>query len=260
MSNPSTEGLYGVEGLLNLGLGVLIADAGRRFQPPAIEGAGVVDPAQFLEGPAAVEISVAVIGMVGEQAVELGGGFLQSPQVGQFLRQSIAGQLVLRIERQHLLELFKSRHIGCCYHSAVACPFFYATHRHSNWMSQRPVPLGDFYRGECRSQTDPYIPDDERLFLCNLGYAREECPRFPAESRADQTRFAIAENTPFRLMIRVVQESAYRPLASLTLEFDLERQVWTASHSDPMIQRQAEAYVEAYLRRGPMELRKEAHG
>jgi len=127
-------------------------------------------------------------------------------------------------------------------------------------MSQRPVPLGDVYRGECRSQTEPYVPDEERLFLCNLGYARDECPRFPAEARADQTRFSVASDTPPLMMIRVVQESAWRPLASVTLEFDLERQVWTTAHHDPIIQRQAEAYLEAYFRRRTAELRKEAHG
>jgi hypothetical protein len=127
-------------------------------------------------------------------------------------------------------------------------------------MSQRPVPLGDVYRGECRSQSEPYVPDDDRLFLCNMGYARDECPRFPAESRADQTRFAIASDVPPLLMIRVVQESAWRPLVSVTVEFDLERQVWISALADPIIQRQAEAYLEAYLRRRPAELRKEAHG
>lgn len=126
-------------------------------------------------------------------------------------------------------------------------------------MSQRPVPLGDFYRGECRAQTESHTPDDERLFLCNLGYARPECPRFPAESPVDQTRFAVAAETP-TLVIRVVQESACRPLGSVTLEFDVDRQVWTTAHDDPIIQRQAEAYLEAYFRRRPVELRKEAHG
>jgi len=131
-------------------------------------------------------------------------------------------------------------------------------------MSQRPVPLGDFYRGECRTQTEVHFPDDESLFLCNLGYARQECSRFPAGSPVDQTRFAVADETPPTLLIRVVQEGGCRPLGSVTLEFDADRQVWTTTHGDPIIQRQAEAYLEAYLRRisgrRPVELRKEAHG
>lgn len=127
-------------------------------------------------------------------------------------------------------------------------------------MSQRPVPLGDVYRGECRAQTEPHTPDEARLFLCNLGYARDECTRFPAESPVDQTRFALADETPPTLVIRVVQEGACRPLGSVTLEFHVERQVWTTAHDDPIIQRQAEAYLEAYFRRRPVELRKEAHG
>jgi len=127
-------------------------------------------------------------------------------------------------------------------------------------MSQRPVPLGDVYRGECRAQADPYAPDDELLFLCNLGYARKECPRFPVTSKADQTRFAISDDATPRLRIHVVQESACRPLGSIMLEFDLTEHVWTLVHDDPIIQQQAQAYLNAYLRRRPAELRKEAHG
>jgi hypothetical protein len=142
----------------------------------------------------------------------------------------------------------------------VACPFFYATHCHSNWMSPRPVPLGDVYAGECRAQAEPYVPGEQELVLCNLGYAREECPRFPAAAQADQTRFCLAACEPDRVVIRWVQERAHLPLHSGAVEFDLERQVWLAAHPDPVIQRQAEAYLEAYLRRCPVELRKQAHG
>jgi hypothetical protein len=130
----------------------------------------------------------------------------------------------------------------------MACPFFYAIEPASRH-PLRPVPLGDWYGGECRARSGEFRPTDPALLtLCNLGYARGECPRFPEGAAADAVRFALAADGPI-LSIRFAVERQHQPREHGVLEYSVAARRLAAPHRDPVLTRLAEAYAEAYLRR-----------
>ena len=139
----------------------------------------------------------------------------------------------------------------------MACPFFYPTEpvvgQHlveQRWRTDRPMPLGDPFQGECRAKAVPYHPKAEELKnLCNLGYVRGKCPRFPQGCQVDAARFALSRDTPDRVAITYVQERDYRPFSHGTLEYLTARQGWATPPADRNLRRQALAYLGAYRRR-----------
>jgi hypothetical protein len=124
----------------------------------------------------------------------------------------------------------------------MPCPFFHPIAPMTTAREARPVPLGDFYRGECRANCAAYQPSDAELRdWCNFGYARTHCPRFPAsDTAADAVRFAISSDGGSALTLAFTMERDHRPLAHGTFQLP---------HPDPAVNRLAEAYVEAYRRR-----------
>ena len=81
----------------------------------------------------------------------------------------------------------------------MACPFFYpdAPLDASMWEVPPRYPLGIAYGGTCRAPASAsFFPDAEQLReVCNYGYARGRCPRFPEASRIDAFRFSMAEHS-----------------------------------------------------------------
>lgn len=133
--------------------------------------------------------------------------------------------------------------------SVMACPFFYPT-QHLVDRQTRPMPLGDIYAGECRAQSGGYHPSAEQLrSLCNLGYARQDCPRFPDTAGPDAVRFAMAEETPETLRIDFVREKDHHPLENGHLEYSVAEKHIAPPHEDPILNRLAETYAESHLRR-----------
>lgn len=69
------------------------------------------------------------------------------------------------------------------------------------------MPLGDTWSGECQSAGALYTPRDTELReMCNVGYARGRCPRFPESAPADAVRFILvgdakAEGTVVRFIL-----------------------------------------------------------
>ncbi len=125
--------------------------------------------------------------------------------------------------------------------TGMACPFFHPTEPVAG-SPARPMPLGDVYDGECRAQPDGYRPTAEQLWtLCNLGYARHVCPRFPDTDGPDAVRFSLTEETPGTLRIHLVREKDHRLWDSSDLEYD--------KTSGLASNRLAEAYAESHLRR-----------
>jgi hypothetical protein len=96
--------------------------------------------------------------------------------------------------------------------------------------------------------------------FCNLGYA-SGCSWSPQERVWDAVRFAVsapqdstgrheAGNVPARfLILRFVCERDHRPAADGDLEFDLSRAIWVRRHDDARIQKMAECFLDAYLKR-----------
>lgn len=134
----------------------------------------------------------------------------------------------------------------------MACPFFYPTEAfgESRWRLRPQMPLGDPYDGACRAEANEYRPGEEELrTLCNLGYARGKCPRFVASYPVDALRFTVNCDVSGRITITYVQESDHRPFGHGRLEYHTQQGGFIQQHPEPHIQRQAEAYVRAYLRR-----------
>lgn len=71
----------------------------------------------------------------------------------------------------------------------MACPFFLPTGalRETGWSVPPRAPLGALCEGECHAGPHPAPADHE---LCNFGYARGVCSRFPQDAPVDAARFS----------------------------------------------------------------------
>ncbi len=118
------------------------------------------------------------------------------------------------------------------------------------WPHPARLPLGDAWTGCCTAPGyEGAQPSDEELRDgCNLGYARA-CPRLPRQRHADAVRFSMARDREQTLTVQFVVEIAHAPAEHGLLEFDSALGRWRAAHHDARMQRMAECFVEAYLRR-----------
>jgi len=112
------------------------------------------------------------------------------------------------------------------------------------------LPLGGVWNGICRAVCDqPWQPDDDRLpILCNLGYARGNCDRFPAEG-PDAVRFTISQDQGSSVRVYYVIERDHHPISHGPLEYSRALGAFAGSSAGQSVTRQAEAYVASYLRR-----------
>jgi hypothetical protein len=137
----------------------------------------------------------------------------------------------------------------------LACPYFVPTSKleDGGWIHPTRLPLGSGWQGHCSAPGhEGTQPTDQDLHdLCNLGYA-SRCPRLPADRSCDAVRFSIARDRGLELSLWYVCESAHRPVAHGTLEYDVSHGQWVSSHPDPRIQTMADCYLQTYLlRRNP---------
>jgi hypothetical protein len=138
----------------------------------------------------------------------------------------------------------------------MACPFFFPAHRASDiqWNFPARLPLGAGFCGMCRAAGGDVLPSDSELReFCNLGYA-SQCSRMPADRRADCVRFSIAQDHGVRILLHFVLERDHVPVEWGILEFDAAAQKWNSVKQDPVLQRQAECYLSAYIDRKPRAL------
>jgi hypothetical protein len=133
----------------------------------------------------------------------------------------------------------------------MACPYFYPQAPLEGKGKRPRLPLGDPYTGLCR--VDPmrdWRPDEATLReSCNLGYACGRCPRFPKQAGPDAIRFSVTGDQNGVLRIFYVCEQNHSPLEHGTLEYSLGSAAFLKGHSNPLLQKQAQAYVDSYLRR-----------
>jgi hypothetical protein len=135
----------------------------------------------------------------------------------------------------------------------MACPLFYPVERFgdSAWRKHPRLPLGDPYSGACRA--DPkreWLPDQATLRdCCNLGYARERCPRFPQDGGPDAFRFSVVSDDGGTLKIFYIAERGHAPVEHGTIEYAAATGQLLNGHTGEIFQKQARAYVESYLRR-----------
>ena len=140
----------------------------------------------------------------------------------------------------------------------MACPFFMPVSRldEGNWVHAPRLPLGDFYRGVCRSQAsesfDP--PESSQRDLCNYGYARGRCERFPADSPGDAVRFSVITDEGVgdeggRLRLVYIVEKDHAPADHGTVESRTEQIQSLSLRENDVMSGQARAFLESYLRR-----------
>ncbi len=136
----------------------------------------------------------------------------------------------------------------------MSCPYFYPLEPRGS-LAGGPaavLPLGDLWNGECRAEPlGPCRPTDQGLRrLCNLGYARGSCPRFPAGPELpDAVRFAIAGDQGPLILLSYVIERDHHPFAHGRLEYSRTTTEFASSTAGDNLARQARAYVSSYLRR-----------
>jgi hypothetical protein len=128
----------------------------------------------------------------------------------------------------------------------MACPYFYPVARFetSPWSVPPRLPLGDAFLGVCRAPGStvqpPFQPNETRIReVCNLGYGRHGCEQFPEASTSDSIRFHVAKDEGELISIQYV----------------FEKDCWPGEHGDAATltdetsRRQAQAFLESYLRR-----------
>jgi len=132
----------------------------------------------------------------------------------------------------------------------VACPHFEPIKHRAD--AGKLLPLRDFWFGVCHAEGASFEPDERVLNeCCNMGYARGKCVRFPQAAGPDAVRFAIARDSDQRILVSFAVERDHRPHSQGSLEFSRTAGKFLAPDSDPMIEKQAGAYVASYLRRRP---------
>jgi hypothetical protein len=243
-----------VERGLQLTAGMAVAGAAGYCDAFFVEIAGLFDVAELFERLAAVKIRGDVIGIVLEQRAELSHRAVQFTALHQLHRQAVARESVGGILRQHLLEDFGSfwGSIGHTYvllYRAMACPYFFPVARFesSPWSVPPRMPLGDAFAGECRAPGCCSQPEESRVReVCNIGYSRAICERFPRDAAAsDAIRFHVAKDDGTLIQVQYVYERDCWPCGHGTME-------WRDAAfptGDEILRRQAEAFIETYLRR-----------
>jgi hypothetical protein len=111
------------------------------------------------------------------------------------------------------------------------------------WVHAPRLPLGDPYLGTCHARPgEASQPSEtEQRELCNYGYARGRCDRFPEEC-ADAVRFSVSGETEGRVQLVWILEKSHAPAEFGTLEYAAGR----ISDAGPLLSAQATAFLRSY--------------
>ena len=139
----------------------------------------------------------------------------------------------------------------CYYTCEMACPYFYPLQARAQAGENARLPLGDSWAGICRAIPGDHWQPEETVVrpLCNLGYARGNCARFPEGDGPDAVRFAVSGDDSGCIRIYYVMERDHRPYAHGPLEYSRDAGILVPAPGDDTLTRQATAYLESYLRR-----------
>ena len=139
----------------------------------------------------------------------------------------------------------------------MPCPFFLPLRRvdeSGRWEHAPRWPLIDLYFGVCRAPSKnvpgEVIEADESIQrdLCNCGYARGRCDRFPDDATADAVRFSVVSEAEGVLRIIWVVEREHVPVEHRELEYSVASGAFVEPPSSDIVLAQARAFVESYLR------------
>lgn len=112
------------------------------------------------------------------------------------------------------------------------------------------MPLGNAYSGSCRAVAGQlHVPEQShQREVCNRGYARGRCDRFPDGEAVDAVRFSVAAGEAGRLRLVYILEKDHAPSTHGSVEFSVKEDVFPDSRGDELLASQARAFVESYLR------------
>jgi hypothetical protein len=135
----------------------------------------------------------------------------------------------------------------------MCCPYFdpVAPLAPRSGPAYATLPLGDAFTGVCRATPEQsWQPDDTMLQpLCNLGYARGTCPRFPCGDGPDAVRFTISRDDGASIRLYYVLERDHQPYAHGPLVSTPPQPGFAGEPEGRLTASQAHAYLTAYLRR-----------
>jgi hypothetical protein len=141
----------------------------------------------------------------------------------------------------------------------VACPFFVPSRRLeiAGWVRPPRFPLGDPFAGACHARPADVVepPEARQRELCNCGYARGRCDRFPGDSAADAVRFSVTNDSPSRVLLVYVVEKDHAPAEHGILEYAVGDARLDGPHISDILVQQARAFLESYLRRRALSAR-----
>jgi len=135
----------------------------------------------------------------------------------------------------------------------VACPFFMPVTRldQNEWIHAPRLPLGDPFNGVCHARpAEPFEPPDSSLDdLCNCGYARGRCDRFPAESTADAVRFSVTSVDADSIRLVYILEKGHAPVEHGILRYATRQSCFVDEPPTAILGAQAQAFLESHLGR-----------
>ena len=119
------------------------------------------------------------------------------------------------------------------------------------WENPPRLPLGDPYYGNCVAlPADLFAaPEAVQRALCNCGYVRGSCVRFPGDAVADAVRFSVQAGAKGRVRMIYVLEKDHVPVEHGEMEYDASSKELTGRHASVPVEAQARAFAESYLRR-----------
>jgi hypothetical protein len=135
----------------------------------------------------------------------------------------------------------------------MSCPYFYPVEPQSGDSAPQSamLPLGDSWAGTCRAVPgQECAPDPDAVRpLCQLGYARGACSRFRADDPGpDAVRFSLRDDDGKLLRLYFVLERDHHPFAHGPLEYSIAALRFVGPPADPILLRQAEAFVASFLK------------
>jgi hypothetical protein len=135
----------------------------------------------------------------------------------------------------------------------MPCPFFAPEQRldAGPWSNPPRLPLGDAYFGSCRVRPGEFHapPESHQREVCNCGYARGRCDRFPTGDAADAVRFSVTKGRAGKLRLVYILEKEHAPSSHGALEFSIKKGALLDSPSDGLLAVQGRAFAESYLRK-----------
>ena len=134
----------------------------------------------------------------------------------------------------------------------MACPFFQpgrCIDDAGRWTHAPRMPLGEACHGTCHAQpSESFEPSEGSLLeLCNWGYARGRCDRFPPGAPADAVRFSIAAADQRSVRLIYVLERDHAPVEHGEIEYSLASSSLSPAGASDLLLSQARAFVEAQV-------------